>query len=60
MEERVEQESRVTVIGFDIPFMSMLVWMLKWALASIPAIVVLVVGHLLAIFIVGGATQVLQ
>ncbi len=56
----MEQESRVTVIGFDIPFMSMLVGMLKWALASIPAMVVLAVGYLLAIFIVGGATQVLQ
>ncbi len=60
MEERVEQGSRVTVIGFDIPFMSMLVGMLKWALASIPAIVVLMVAYVFAIFIVGGAIQVLQ
>ena len=60
MEARVEEGTRVTVIGFDIPFMSMLVGMLQWALASVPAMVVLAVGYLLAIFIVGGAMQVLQ
>jgi hypothetical protein len=34
--------SRVTVVDFDMPFGSMIVFMLKWALASVPALIILI------------------
>jgi hypothetical protein len=33
---------RVTVVDFDMPFGSMIVFMLKWAIAAIPAMLILV------------------
>ena len=35
--------NRVTVVDFDMPFGSMIVFMLKWAIASVPALLILVV-----------------
>src|SRR5438876_618168 len=34
--------NRVTVVDFDMPFGSMIAFMLKWALAAIPAMVILI------------------
>lgn len=49
---------RVTVIDVDMPFFSMVSFMLKWAIASIPALIILalmfaMLGGLLAA--IGGA-----
>jgi hypothetical protein len=37
------QPIRVTVADFDMPFGSMIVFMLKWALAAIPAMLILII-----------------
>ena len=38
-----EQPSRVAVIDVNMPFLSMVRFMVKWAIASIPALVILIV-----------------
>jgi hypothetical protein len=44
-----DQPNRVAVIDVDMPFLSMVRFMVKWAIASIPALVILiVVGALVA------------
>jgi hypothetical protein len=40
-EESTEDISRVEIINIKMPFGSMVVFMVKWAIASIPAIIVL-------------------
>jgi hypothetical protein len=35
------QSIRVTVVDFDMPFTSMIGFMIKWALAAIPAMLIL-------------------
>lgn len=42
---------QVTVTDVDMPFMSMVSFMVKWALASIPALIILLVVFM----VVGGA-----
>ena len=36
-------DTRVTVVDIRMPFLSMVVFMVKWAIASIPAIIILAV-----------------
>ena len=36
-------DSRVTVVDIRMPFLSMVVFMVKWVIASIPAIIILAV-----------------
>jgi predicted cobalt transporter CbtA len=36
-----ERNNSVTVIGFDMPFMDMVSFMVKWAIATIPAAIIL-------------------
>ncbi|MEJ2644408.1 MAG: hypothetical protein P8180_05660 [Gammaproteobacteria bacterium] len=38
-----EHESRVVVTDVHMPFLSMVVFMVKWAIASIPAVIILAV-----------------
>jgi len=40
-EENTEDISRVEIINIKMPFGSMVVFMVKWAIASIPAIIIL-------------------
>ena len=48
------QNSEVTVVDIKMPFWSMVVFMVKWAVASIPAILILVaLGTILAVFLGG-------
>ena len=48
------QNNEVTVVDIKMPFWSMVVFMVKWAIASIPAILILVVlGAMLAAFLGG-------
>ena len=37
------QNNQVTVVDVRMPFMSMVVFMVKWAIASIPALLILFV-----------------
>jgi hypothetical protein len=44
----------VTVVDIKMPFWSMVVFMVKWAIAAIPAMIILfVIGAILAGFMVG-------
>ena len=58
-----EHESRVVVTDVHMPFLSMVVFMVKWAIASIPAVIILAViwslvmalfGSVLGGFMAGG------
>jgi hypothetical protein len=46
--------NRVTVVDFDMPFGSMIVFMLKWALASVPALIILIVIGVVSFAILSG------
>ncbi len=47
--------SRVTVVDIEMPFGSMVAFMVKWTIASIPAIIILfLIGAMIAVFL-GGA-----
>ncbi len=47
-------KTEVTVVDIRMPFLSMVVFMVKWAIASIPAIIILVViGAMIAGFMGG-------
>lgn len=48
-ESSPERATRTVVIDFDMPFLSIANFMLKWAVASIPAFVLLGV----ALFVIG-------
>jgi len=37
----VENDSRVVVVDIKMPFMSMVIFMVKWAIAAIPAFIIL-------------------
>jgi uncharacterized protein (DUF1786 family) len=43
-EKVVEKSQNVYVVGFDMPFFDMVAFMIKWALASIPAAFILFVA----------------
>ena len=45
---------RVSVIDINIPFESMVIFMVKWAVASIPAFVILFLLSLAALMVVRG------
>jgi hypothetical protein len=48
------QSNDVTVVNIKMPFWSMVIFMVKWAIASIPAILILVVlGAMLVGFLNG-------
>jgi hypothetical protein len=49
--ERAVPIARVSVVDVDMPFGSMVLFMVKWAIASIPA--VLIVGFILGVIVVG-------
>ncbi|MFT5699851.1 MAG: hypothetical protein ACI8ZB_002719 [Desulforhopalus sp.] len=48
----MENGTKVKITDIDMPFMSMVVFMIKWAIASIPAMIVLMLagGLVTAIF----------
>ena len=47
------QNNQVTVVDVRMPFMSMVVFMVKWAIASIPALLILFVIARILINILG-------
>jgi hypothetical protein len=49
--------NRVTVVDFAMPFGSMIVFMLKWAVAAIPAMVILImIGGIVSVVVAGLAS----
>ena len=48
------QNNEVTVVDIKMPFWSMVVFMVKWAIASIPAILILAVLGMLLVGVFGG------
>lgn len=48
---------RVIVADFDMPFGSMVAFMIKWALAAIPALIVLAVLAAVAMGLLGGLAR---
>jgi len=49
-----ENGNNVVVVDIKMPFMSMVVFMVKWAIASIPAIIILMVLGMILAGIFGG------
>lgn len=47
--------SDVRIKDFDMPFWSMIVFMVKWAVAAIPAMIILAVIYAIGAAIIGGA-----
>ena len=50
-----KQEQNVTVKDFNMPFSSMVIFMVKWAIASIPAIIIIWILFMLLISIFGSS-----
>lgn len=48
----LETTSSVTVVDIKMPFLSMVVFMVKWAIASIPALIILftLISLIMALF----------
>lgn len=51
---KISAAQHVSVVGFDMPFMDMVSFMVKWALASIPAAVILFVVGFAIVAVFGG------
>jgi len=51
--------SEVTVVDVQMPFGSMVVFILKWALASIPALIILVILAAVLAGVLGGTLAAL-
>jgi hypothetical protein len=49
-----EERQEVVVVDIDMPFWSMVRFMIKWAIASIPAIIVLIVLFSLVMALISG------
>jgi hypothetical protein len=49
-----ESGNHVVVVDVKMPFMSMVTFMVKWAIASIPALIILVVIGAIAAGVLGG------
>lgn len=49
-----ESDNHVVVVDVKMPFLSMVTFMVKWAIASIPAIIILLVLGAMAAAVLGG------
>jgi len=52
--ELVEKSSWVKITDINMPFWSMVIFMVKWAIASIPAIIILMFLFMFLSFAFGG------
>ena len=50
-----EKEQNVAIKDFNMPFASMVIFMVKWAIASIPAIIIIWILFMLLISIFGSS-----
>jgi len=52
---REKKEQNVAIKDFNMPFSSMVIFMVKWAIASIPAIIIIWILFMLLISIFGSS-----
>ena len=55
-----KKEQDVAIKDFNMPFSSMVIFMVKWAIASIPAIIIIWILVMVLISIFGGSLAVLR
>ena len=55
-----KKEQNVAIKDFNMPFSSMVIFMVKWAIASIPAIIIIWILFMLLISIFGSSLTVLS
>ena len=55
-----KQEQGVTIKDFNMPFSSMVIFMVKWAIASIPAIIIIWILFMILISIFGSSLSILS
>ena len=58
LEEKKEQD--VAIKDFNMPFSSMVIFMVKWAIASIPAIIIIWILFMILISVFGSSLAVLS
>ena len=49
-----DSQNQVTIVDIQMPFMSMVVFMIKWVIASIPAVIILGIGFAILGVVFGG------
>ena len=54
----MSDENKVRVVDFDMPFWSMMNFMVKWALAAIPAMLILMVFGTVIVLGLGSLTGI--
>ncbi len=52
-----EESQHVVVTDIRMPFLSMVVFMIKWAVASIPAFIILSIIGVILMMLVGGMSR---
>lgn len=52
-----QDNNEITVVDIKMPFWSMVFFMVKWAIASIPAIIILIIVGAAAVGILSGITH---
>ena len=55
-----KKEQNVAIKDFNMPFSSMVIFMVKWAIASIPAIIIIWILVMILISIFGSSLAVLR
>ena len=55
-----KNEQNVAIKDFNMPFSSMVIFMVKWAIASIPAIIIIWILFMLLISIFGSSLTILS
>lgn len=51
----VREEGRVVITDIDVPFMRAVMIILKWMIASIPAMIIMWIGMFIIMMLFGGA-----
>ena len=55
-----KQEQNVAIKDFNMPFSSMVIFMVKWAIASIPAIIIIWILFMILISLFGSSLSILS
>ena len=55
-----KQEQNVSIKDFNMPFSSMVIFMVKWSIASIPAIIIIWILFMLLISIFGSSFTIFR
>ena len=55
-----KQEQNIAIKDFNMPFSSMVIFMVKWAIASIPAIIIIWILFMILISLFGSSLSILS